>query len=271
MATRWRAALLVAWLCGSFLLLDFVQPGPLLSVTVTALALTTVLALVRPGGAVPAMVASIVVYVGLWLWLERDTGNPVAVLAVLPVLAGALWRGQRLQQRLTRGARHAWGLRRQIDGLSVVDDVTRLYKPDHGLGLLASAVELCRRYQRPLAVMHVGISHPEEWVRVHGAPQLRVLHRDLAVLLRENSRTADQITVVGPAHYMIVAPETGAATADVLAHRLAYLVQSNFDVELRVGIAEFPTSGLSVEELNAEAQAALAFARGADLTVVAQD
>jgi len=183
--------------------------------------------------------------------------------------AGALWRGQRLQQRLTNGARGAWGLRRQIDGLSVTDEVTHLYKLDHGLTLLAGAVELCRRYQRILSVLHVGISHPEEWV--HGGPQLRVLHRDLAVLLQENCRSSDQIAVVGPAHYLIVAPETGAATADVLAHRLAYLAQSTFDVELRVGIAEFPTGGLSVEELNAEAQAALAFARGADLTVVAQD
>ena len=62
MATRWRAALLVAWLCGSFLLLDFVQPSPLLPFTVTILATVSILALLRPSWSVPALIGGIVIY-----------------------------------------------------------------------------------------------------------------------------------------------------------------------------------------------------------------
>ena len=271
MATRWRAALLVAWLCGSFLLLDFVQPSPLLPFTVTILATVSILALLRPSWSVPALIGGIVIYTVLWLWLERDTGNPVAVLAVIPVFAGALWRSQRLVARLLEGSRAAWGLRRQIEGLSNVDETTHLYTAAHGLELLAEQVELCRRYERTLSVVRIGTSHPEEWVRVHGAAQLRVLHRDLATVLREHVRTTDKLAVMGTAEYMVVMTETPAAVAQAAAHRLAYLAQSQFEVELRVGIADYPASGLSVEELTEEAQAALSFARNADLTVVAQD
>ncbi|MEK7216738.1 MAG: diguanylate cyclase [Chloroflexota bacterium] len=271
MATRWRAALLVAWLCVSFLLLEFVQPAPLLPFTLTILATVGILALLRPPWAVPALIGGIVVYTALWLWLERDTGNPVAVLAVVPVFAGALWRSQRLVAHLLEGSRAAWGLRRQIEGLSNVDEVTHLYKATYGLQVLADQVELCRRYQRTLSLVRIGISHPEDWVRVHGTAQLRVLHRDLATLIKENVRTTDRVAVMGTAEYMVVMSETPATVAQAASHRLAYLAQSQFEVELRVGIADYPASGLSVDELNAEAQAALNFARNADLTVVAQD
>jgi PleD family two-component response regulator len=90
-------------------------------------------------------------------------------------------------------------------------------------------------------------------------------------MLREMVRTLDRVVHYQEAEYLVILPETPLDGARIVAHRLAYAAKERLESEIRVGIAEFPTNGQTAEELIAEADAALTFARGADLSVVGSE
>lgn len=266
MRTLFWIALLVGWLCLAVGLLVISGERILFALAVTLLGLVTTVGLIHRRWAAAIAALSVILFSGLWLWVERDTGNPAAVLAMVTGCGGALWLSWGVQSRITELYQLVWGLRRRIEELSV-EDSTGALKLEAGKTLMAVEVERCRRYRRPLSVMRVGPTAPADWLRVHGTSQLNLLDRSVAQLLREMLRTEDRIIHVGPAEYLVFLPETPLTGARIVAHRLAYAAKERLESEIRLGIAEFPTNGQSTDQLIDEADAALLFARGADLSV----
>lgn len=272
MSTRWWAALVVAWLSGSFAFVGNIQPGPLLPFAVSCLALIAIVALLSSWRwGLWCTTIAIACYTALWLWLERETGNPATVLAVAIAFGGAFWISRRLTERLIQTLHHVWELHHKSNQLLEFDEVTGMYKREQGLRVLADGLEVCRRYHRPLTVVRLGIDNAEEWLRTHGSAQLSAAHRQVARFITENIRTTDRCLVFDQLEYLLVLTETSQTVARSLAHRLAYVIGERYGVDLRLGLAEFPNDGLSVEELVSEAEAALEFARGTNLTVAGQE
>ncbi|MCX6021688.1 MAG: diguanylate cyclase [Chloroflexi bacterium] len=270
MRILWWAALLAGWLCAGTALMGTVQSGVMLLMGIGMMAFSSVTMLLRPRQGLYAALVSISAFTLVWLWRERETGNPVAVLATATAIAGAVWMSWGVQIRALRLARGLSLQNHQIEALSFEVEGTGALKLEFGRSQLAEEVERCRRYRRSLAVLRVGPSAPDEWVRVHGVGQLGLLARGLAGLLRENLRTVDRIIQYDTAEYLVVLPETNLAGARIVAHKMARVAQDTLTSHVRIGIAEFPSSALSTDDLIREADAALAFARIADLTVASQ-
>ena len=272
MSTRWWAALVVAWISGAFALVANIQPGPLLPFAVACLALIAIVALLSSWRwAMWCTTIAITCYTALWLWLERDTGNPATVLAVAIAFGGAFWISRRLTERIIQTLHQAWELQHKSNQLSELDEITGMYKREQGLRVLADGLEVCRRYHRPLTVVRLGIDNAEEWMHTHGSAQFSAAHRQVGRFIIENIRTTDRGLVFNQLEYLLLLTETSQTEARSLAHRLAYVIGERYGVDLRLGLAEFPSDGLSVEELVTEAEAALEFARGTNLTVAGQE
>jgi hypothetical protein len=72
----------------------------------------------------------------------------------------------------------------------------------------------------------------------------------ISSLLRDNLRACDFLTYdVSNDYYVILMPETSAALAEQAVIRLNELIVNRIKVHLRIGVAEFPKDGLTIEDL----------------------
>ena len=110
-----------------------------------------------------------------------------------------------------------------------------------------------RRYGRPLSVVVLMLD--ETASDNGGAGDSRTRRIDLAFLLlgsvwRDATRKSDLVTwdpVLN--RYVIALTETGKSEAQRLSNRLLQLSSQGSDIRFRAGFAEFPTDGLTVEDL----------------------
>lgn len=271
MTILWWSALLSLWSCASVALLVYAEAKTLLAPGVAILSLVITAGLLYPRWLAPVTIAGIVIYSGLWISLERYTGNPATVLAALTTYGGAFWLSRGLHFRVREIYRALSATWRRVQELSVHEENTGALRLEHGLELLAEEVERCRRYHRNLSLLRLGVAAPEEWLQVHGQAEQQTLARSLAEAIRENLRIVDKVIQCGTVEYLIILPETPLEAASTVAHRLARFSRERVSSEIRIGVAEFPTSGLSAEDLMEEAESALAFARISELTVAMQE
>ena len=270
MTVLWHAAVLSGWLCTVFALLLLAEARAILGPSIGLLALVVSTGLLWPRWAPATTAGAALIAAGLWLWLERETGNPAAVLAIVTGLAGATWLSRGLHLRVRDQVLALRERRRQVDGLSR-EGASGVLKPEWGREVLAEEVERSRRYQHNLTVLRVGLKDPDEWIQVHGSAQHASLDQALGQVLRENLRTLDSVVREAAAEYSVILPEAGISPARRLAHRLALTVNQRLETEVRVGVVHFPTNAQSADELLSEAAAALEFARKADLLVAAHE
>jgi hypothetical protein len=72
----------------------------------------------------------------------------------------------------------------------------------------------------------------------------------ISSLLRDNLRACDFLTYdVTNDYYVILMPETSATLAEQAVIRLNELIVNRIKVPLRIGVAEFPNDGLTIEDL----------------------
>ncbi len=72
----------------------------------------------------------------------------------------------------------------------------------------------------------------------------------ISSLLRDNLRNCDMLTYdVTNDYYVILMPETSASFAEQAMLRLNEIISKRVKVNLRIGIAEFPADGLTIDDL----------------------
>ena len=98
-------------------------------------------------------------------------------------------------------------------------------------------------------------SDPESWfIRRFECAALLVL----GWILRDATREIDSVSYASESHaYVVVLPETDAHGAKAAAQRLSDLFERRSSVPLNVGVAAFPSDGLTVEDLFHHASSAL--------------
>ncbi len=151
--------------------------------------------------------------------------------------------------------------RRELERLSITDDLTTLYNRRYLMDALANEVRRSRRLKHPFTLLMLDVDHFKEYNDSHGhlAGDAALAH--IATILREVTRDVDCAARYGGEEFVVLLPETEAAgateTAQRIQGRLARHDVVGRKLTLSVGVAQFPEDGDGAEELLASADAAL--------------
>jgi diguanylate cyclase (GGDEF)-like protein len=155
-------------------------------------------------------------------------------------------------------------LRRELHGQSPRDDATGLYNRAHFEDQLRREVDLSTREHREFALVGIEVDAPTD-----DAAALARMHETLGRLLRGNTRAMDASCRIGEQRFAVLLSGVGLATAhsrmEGLRRQCATQIVAHGGRELgftvSMGVASFPHTAHSQDELNAACEAALADAR----------
>jgi GGDEF domain-containing protein len=118
-----------------------------------------------------------------------------------------------------------------------------------------------RRYERPLALLLIGIEDWSTLVAERGRKTAYDRLSALAVRARRVLRDVDAIGLRGDGRLAVLLPETPLDGAQVVAVRIQQAALEDVGLKTRIGAAVFPDDAVTVEALVAEAEAGLDLAR----------
>ena len=197
---------------------------------------------------------------------EINTARLALLLGAIAYLAGGVllfvlfyhlvgWVGRRIEAN-----------RQALERLAAIDDLTGLYNSRMYYPMLTGEIARGQRHGRPVSVLMLDIDHfkcvNDDFGHLAGD---RVLER-LGLLLKERTRGGNSVCRYGGEEFTIILPELGAEAASETAERLREIVeQTRFDfggdhkikITVSIGVAAFPESAGTAEELTKAADIAL--------------
>ena len=140
----------------------------------------------------------------------------------------------------------------EMKKMASTDSLTGLYNRHFFNEFFRLKIEHAKRYQEPLSVMLIDINGFKKINDRHGHLQGDAVLKAVAQLLVAQLRSADLVARFGGDEFVIVMPETGLESAQLVAERLKNLASpqqvSKIPVSLSVGLAGYQ-AGLSPEQL----------------------
>jgi diguanylate cyclase (GGDEF)-like protein len=204
--------------------------------------------------------------------LRDDDGQPSRVLSSWQDITEVRKREQQFQaalQQLEQQQLANAELRREMEDNQVRDNVSGLYHRAHFEEQLRREADLSSREQREFAIVAVAVDGMDEIRQTYGADSCERVVEALGRLLRANTRAMDSPCRLGGDRFVVLLSGVGLATAhsrmehlrkQCSQHIVAYNgQQSPFTVSM--GIASFPHTAGSVEELMRSADRAMAVSR----------
>ncbi len=157
--------------------------------------------------------------------------------------------------------------RKELERLSVTDDLTGLYNRRYLMDALANEVRRSRRLDHPCALLMADVDHFKEYNDAYGHLAGDEALRRIAGILRDTTRDVDCAARYGGEEFVVLLPETRAAgaieTAQRFRTRLATDELVGGKLSVSIGVAQFPEDGDAPEGLLARADAALYLANQA--------
>ena len=151
--------------------------------------------------------------------------------------------------------------RRELERLSVTDDLTGLYNRRYLMDTLANEIRRSRRLEHRCSLLMADIDHFKEYNDAFGHLTGDEMLIKVARALRDSTREVDCVVRYGGEEFVVLLPETDAdaavETAERIRARVAAEGLAGGTITLSVGIAEFPTHGDSPESMIAAADGAL--------------
>ena len=151
--------------------------------------------------------------------------------------------------------------RKELERLSVTDDLTGLYNRRYLMDALANEVRRSRRLDHPCALLMADVDHFKEYNDAYGHLAGDEALRRIAGILRETTRDVDCAARYGGEEFVVLLPETRAAGAIETAQRFrTRLVADGLvggKLSVSIGVAQFPEDGDAPDALLARADAAL--------------
>lgn len=143
-------------------------------------------------------------------------------------------------------------------------------KWQHAQKQLADEIGRGRRYRYPVSFALIGLEPILE--NADDGSVEAALHQrsELVKLLLEKTRSSDRVAFKGDDRLALSLPHTSLRGALAFLDKILPDMIERTGVEPRMGVAEFPTDAGAAEELIAEAEAALEFARASGLRVVSR-
>jgi diguanylate cyclase (GGDEF)-like protein len=151
--------------------------------------------------------------------------------------------------------------RRELERLSITDDLTGLYNRRYLMEALANEVRRSRRLDHPCALLIADVDHFKEYNDAYGHLAGDEALTRIAAVLRETTRDVDCAARYGGEEFVVIMPETKASGAIEMAQRIRTLLAADERVggklSISIGVAQFPEDGDAPEALLARADAAL--------------
>jgi len=151
--------------------------------------------------------------------------------------------------------------RRELERLSVTDDLTGLYNRRYLMDMLALEIRRSRRMRHPFAVLIADVDNFKPYNDAYGHLEGDAALARIAAILRDTSRDVDCAARYGGEEFVVLMPETemeGAVdTAQRIRERLADDAAIGEKLTISIGVAQFGADGETPETLLARADAAL--------------
>jgi diguanylate cyclase (GGDEF)-like protein len=151
--------------------------------------------------------------------------------------------------------------RKELERLSVTDDLTGLYNRRYLMDTLANELRRSRRLEHPCALLMADVDHFKEYNDTYGHLAGDDALLRIAAVLREATRDVDCAARYGGEEFVVLMPETKAPGAIEAAERIRTRLAADERVggklSVSIGVAQFPDDGDAPEALLARADAAL--------------
>src|SRR5439155_1545046 len=151
--------------------------------------------------------------------------------------------------------------RKELERLSVTDDLTGLYNRRYLMDAVANEVRRSRRLNHPCTLLMADVDHFKEYNDAYGHLAGDEALRRIAGILRETTRDVDCAARYGGEEFVVLLPETRAVgaieTAQRFRTRLAADGLVGGKLSVSIGVAQFPEDGDAPDALLARADAAL--------------
>lgn len=149
-------------------------------------------------------------------------------------------------------------LREDLRHQAIRDPLTGLYNRRYLIEAFDHELSRATRRQRQLGVLMIDVDHFKSFNDRYGHDAGDFVLSELRLLLRKNIRCEDIPCRYGGEELVLLLPETGRADALMLSEKLGELVRNNNfffggrnlgSVTLSIGVASFPDSAATVDEL----------------------
>lgn len=260
-------AILALWLTLAAIATTLVDPRTFI-LALALLALTSTVAILHlfPFGGWVVAVISIVVFgtaeVNLSGWTERIY-LPIVVAAVALLLTA--WFGTIIASQVKAAYRQLEHDQSLIDDLRIRDPQTGLMRFAYAQQTLKNEIGRSRRNNSSLCLILAQVMDWEELVKQHGIVEAEDIKVQIADVFNNTLRMVDTTFRAGA--YGAILPDTKPEGALVVARRLSDIVARKSRIDMRIGIAHFPTDGVTEQELQKAAEAALQLALTSDQTI----
>ncbi len=153
-----------------------------------------------------------------------------------------------------------------LENLSITDELTGIANRRHFEWRLAEEVERARRYQYPLSALMLDLDHFKRVNDTYGHQIGDIVLQQIAQRLKRVLRRTDFLARYGGEEFVVLAPQTPADRALILAERLRQVIAESPisvspDLQLRItisiGVAVFPEHAQNGNELVRAADEAL--------------
>jgi diguanylate cyclase (GGDEF)-like protein len=158
-----------------------------------------------------------------------------------------------------------------LERLAVTDGLTGLYNYRHFQERYREEVNLCRRYQHPLAIMLIDLDGFKQVNDTYGHLEGDYLLVQLADVLRHTLRNTELIARYGGDEFVVLMPSTNLQGGVAAANRVLHAVREmhfldtmgapRFRITLSIGVAAYPDSTQNPVELLEKADEALETAK----------
>ncbi len=166
-------------------------------------------------------------------------------------------------------------LERQLEALSITDELTGLYNRRQFFSAIASEMERCHRFQRSISLCFVDFDGFKKYNDTHGHLRGDQALKEAGELILSQVRLrVDTCYRYGGDEFTIIMPETTLNNARMVAERIRERLSLHFqrEITLSIGIASSRES-MAVEDLIENADRAMYSAKslGGDRTVLSED
>ena len=149
----------------------------------------------------------------------------------------------------------------EMEQLSVTDGLTGLVNHRALMQRLGEEVTRSKRNQRPFCFIMTDVDFFKKYNDEFGHPAGDEVLKQVALILKESTRTVDCVARYGGEEFAALLPETGAEGAMEVAERMRARIASaqfaNREVTVSVGVAEFPSDAETGQKVIAVADKAL--------------
>ena len=151
--------------------------------------------------------------------------------------------------------------RRELERLSVTDDLTGLYNRRYLMDMLALEIRRSRRMRHPFAVLIADVDNFKPYNDAYGHLEGDAALARIAGILRDTSRDVDCAARYGGEEFVVLMPETEMEGAVDMAQRIRERLADDAAIgeklTISIGVAQFGADGETPETLLARADAAL--------------